>query len=77
MELTIIIPNDFAKKYPNITDWVADGVIEIGRAEWSHSFIRVLDEGGTVWEGKRSYATIDEALQEAEVVISKWFKENV
>lgn len=29
-----IISNDFAQKYPNITDWVADGTIEIGKAEW-------------------------------------------
>ena len=76
MEPTII-PNDFAKKYPNIADWVADGVIEIGRAEWGHSFISVYDGGGTVWEGKRKYATIDEALQDAEKVIGKWVKENM
>lgn len=57
-----IIPNDFAKKYPNIADWVADGTIEIGRAEWGHALIRVYDEGGTIWEGKRTYAIIDEAL---------------
>ena len=76
MEPTII-PNEFVKKYPNITDWVADGVIEIGRAEWGHSFISVYDEGGTIWEGKRKYATIDEALQDAEVAIGKWLKEDM
>lgn len=71
-----IIPNDFAKKYPHIADWVADGTIEIGRPEWGHSFISVYDEGGTVWEGKRKYATIDEALQDAERGIEAWLKEN-
>ena len=71
-----IIPNEFAQKYPNIADWVADGVIEIGRAEWGHSFINVYDEGGTIWEGKRKYATIDEALQEAETAIAAWLAEN-
>ncbi|TSC74818.1 MAG: hypothetical protein G01um101433_992, partial [Parcubacteria group bacterium Gr01-1014_33] len=59
-----IIPNDFAKKYPHIADWVADGVIEIGRQEWGHSFISVYDQGSTVWEGKRTYATINEALED-------------
>jgi hypothetical protein len=27
-----IISNDFACTYPNIAEWVEDGVIEIGRA---------------------------------------------
>ena len=56
---------------------MADGTLEIGRAEWGRSFIKVLDEGGTVWEGKRSYATIDEALQEAETAIAAWLAENI
>ena len=72
-----IVPNEFAKKYPNIADWVTDGTVEIGRPEWGHSFISVYDEGGTVWEGKRSYATIDEALQDAEAAIAAWVKENM
>lgn len=71
-----VIPNEFSKKYPNIADWTADGIIEIGRPEWGDSFIRVIDEGGVVWEGKRKYATIDEALQEAEQAIMAWLKEN-
>ena len=40
------------------------------------SYISVYDEGGTLWEGKRTYATIDEALQEAEQAIAAWLKEN-
>ena len=43
-----IIPNEFGRKYPKITDWVEDGIIEIGRAEYGNSFIRVIDEGGMV-----------------------------
>ena len=52
-------------------------MIEIGRAEWGHSFIKVFDEGGMIWEGKRTYATIDEALRDAEEVIVAWIKENM
>lgn len=70
-----IIPNEFAKKYPHIADWVTDGTIEIGSLEWGHSFISVYDEGGAVWEGKRKYATMDEALQDAEQAIAAWLEE--
>ncbi len=71
-----VISNEFANKYPSIASWVEDGVLEIGRGEYGDSFIRVIDEGGVVWEGKRRYATLDEALQEAEKAIAEWFEEN-
>ena len=71
-----VLTNEFAKKYPNIAGWVEDGILEIGRAEWGNSFIRVIDEGGMVWEGKRRYATLDEALDEAEKAIAKWCDDN-
>jgi len=69
-------PGKFAKKYPNIASWVEDGIIEIGRVEWGGSCIRVIDEGGIVWEGKRKYATLDGALREAEKAIAEWLDEN-
>lgn len=72
-----IILNKFAGKYPNIAEWVEDGILEIGRGEWGNSFIRVIDEGGIVWEGKRKYTTLDEALLDAEKAIAGWLKENV
>lgn len=71
-----IITDEFGKRYPNIAGWVEDGTIEIGRMDWGESFIRVHDEGGTVWEGKYKYASLDEALQDAEQAIDKWLKEN-
>jgi hypothetical protein len=71
-----ILTNKFANAYPHIADWVEDGILEIGRGERGDSFIRVMDEGGIVWEGKRKYATLDEALQEAENVITEWREEN-
>ena len=74
-----IITNEFSKKYPDIAAWVEDSTIEIGRQPWggSRAFIVVHDEGGTVWEGKHKYASLDEALQDAEQAIAKWFEENI
>ncbi|RUS93946.1 hypothetical protein DSM106972_094830 [Dulcicalothrix desertica PCC 7102] len=58
----------FENKYPNITRWVDEhtGWIEIGYNVDSPltSFIRALDCGGMLWEGKDSYESIDEALQD-------------
>ena len=42
--------DNFTEKYPNIAGWIMDGWIEIGRNGYSTSIIRVLDEGGLVWE---------------------------
>jgi len=70
-------PTDhFSEKYPNIAGWVKDGWIEIGRDGNSTSLIRVLDEGGLVWEGGTRHRSMDKILQEAEQAIAKWFEEN-
>ncbi len=72
-----IFTNHFANKYPNISDWLEDGTIEIGRGEYgSSSFIKVIDEGGLVWEGKERYATLDEAFDDTEKAITDWLDEN-
>jgi hypothetical protein len=61
------------KRFPNISHWVNEqGWIEIGSDENSSSMVRVLDEGGLVWEGKSSYKTLDEALQKTEIAIADW-----
>lgn len=52
------------------------GWIEIGRDEYSRSFVRVLDIGGLIWEGEEEYETVDEALPAAEAGISAWLEEN-
>ncbi|MEO0686749.1 MAG: hypothetical protein AAFY76_17335 [Cyanobacteria bacterium J06649_11] len=69
----------FEKTYPNITRWVDEheGWIEIGYDEDSplSSFIRALDCGGTLWEGKDSYETIDEALQDLNAGLVAVFKD--
>ena len=64
------------KKYPNISRWVADGSIEIGYDYNTESFIRVIDEGGVIFEGKSNYKTLDDALDDAEKAVSDWFEEN-
>lgn len=65
------MPN-FSSTYPNITAWTESyGWIEIGQDDYSKSFIRVLDEGGTVWESQPTYKFIDDALNELEVALGK------
>ncbi len=65
-----IEPDSFTEKYPNIASWIKDGWIEIGRDGYSTSIIRVLDEGGLVWEGGTRYRSMDKILQEAEDAIA-------
>ena len=54
-----------------IAAWIHehDGWIEIGRDEYSSSFIRILDLGGMVWEGEDRYASVDDALAAADQAI--------
>ena len=63
----------FDQVYPNIARWLRSyGWVEIGQNGYSHSFIRVLDEGGMVWEGKVGYKTLDGALQDLEAGLTEW-----
>jgi hypothetical protein len=66
----------FAEKYPNIAGWIKHGWIGIGRDGFSTSMIRVLDEGGMIWEGGTRYRSIDKMLQEAEDAIVDWKRNN-
>jgi hypothetical protein len=68
--------DSFSEKYPNIAGWIKDGWIEIGRNGYSTSIIRVLDEGGLVWEGGTRYRSMDQVLQEAEDAIADWMEKN-
>jgi hypothetical protein len=62
--------------YPTITRWVQEyGWIEIGQDDMSRSFIRALDDGGMVWEGRKSYPTLDAALQDLEAGQVAWMQE--
>ncbi len=67
----------FAESYPTITRWVEEhGWIEIGADEYSTSLVRALDPGGMVWESNPEIDSIDEALNELEKELKKWFKKN-
>jgi hypothetical protein len=68
--------DSFEKTYPNITDFVADGVVEIGYEYNTKTFIRAYDEGGMVWEGKGKYKSPDDALRDLEEGLKNWFEEN-
>ncbi len=65
----------FDEQYPTIAWWVQNGRIEIGQDEYGDSFIRVIDEGGTVWESDKIHETVAAALDEAEAAIRRWADE--
>ena len=71
--------NDFEQRYPHITAWVQDGCLEIGSLGegYDTSFIRVLDEGGMIWESDRNFASLDDALAAADAGIAKWCSVNI
>lgn len=61
-------------RYPSIAAWVEDGWIEVGRADYSRSFVRALDSGGMVFEGKSHYASLDDALRDLDAGIAAWLE---
>lgn len=60
---------------PYLWRWITEfGTVEFGHCPQTDSFIRVLDEGGLVWKGCRSYSSLDAALADAEAGIAQWMK---
>jgi len=56
----------FSKEYPYVSSWInTTGWIEIGQDEYSSSMLRIINEGGIVWEDTESN-TIEESLKRAE-----------
>lgn len=53
-----------------------DGWIEIGRDDYGRSFVRALDSGGMVFEGKSHYASLDDALRDLDAGIAAFLEEN-
>lgn len=53
------------------------GTVEIGLCSQTRSFIRVLDEGGLIWKGRRSYRTLDAALADAEANVARWMRDEL
>jgi hypothetical protein len=41
------------------------------------SFIRVLDAGGLIWKGRRSYRSPDAALADAEAGVARWIEDEL
>ena len=64
--------------HPHLARWVAKfGTIEIGHCHHTNSFLRVFDEGGLVWKGRRSYKTLDAALADADAGVARWMKDQL
>ncbi|MEM6785420.1 MAG: hypothetical protein AAF624_16990 [Bacteroidota bacterium] len=66
----------FTDAYPVLAAWVRDGWVEIGYNDFSRSLVRVLDQGGLVWEGGEACSSVDEALRLAEDAIEAWLDEH-
>lgn len=66
----------FEDKYPNITRWVDEheGRIEIGYDPDSPltSFVRAIDQGGMVWEGRDQYESLDDAFLDVEAGVKEY-----
>ncbi|NEQ29086.1 MAG: hypothetical protein F6K28_61130 [Microcoleus sp. SIO2G3] len=57
----------FEQQYPTIHRFVQEiGWIEIGQHEMIPAFVRAYDLGGTVYEGRSSYPSLEAALQDLE-----------
>jgi hypothetical protein len=67
----------FEDQYPNIHRFVEEmGRIEIGQDEVISAFVRAYDLGGTVYEGKDSYPSMEAALQDLEAGIKAYLDEH-
>jgi hypothetical protein len=67
----------FESQYPIIHRFVEEmGWIEIGQDNMISAFVRAYDQGGTVYEGKDSYPSIEAALQDLEAGIEAYLDEN-
>jgi hypothetical protein len=66
-----------ANKYPYITDLINNGgSLNMGHI-WEMGITAVaFDEGGTIWEGKKHYDSIEALLDDAESGIKIWADEN-
>jgi hypothetical protein len=59
--------------YPHLARWVdAYGWVEIGHDEFSRSFVRAFDAGGTIWEGATSYPSLAAALAALDAGVGQW-----
>jgi hypothetical protein len=67
----------FETQYPTIHYFVEDtGWIEIGQNNMISAFVRAYDQGGTVYEGKDTYPSMEAALQDLEAGIKTYLDEH-
>ena len=67
----------FEERYPTIRRFVEEiGWIEIGQHEMISAFVRAYDFGGTVYEGKDSYSSMEAALQDLEAGVKAYLNEH-
>jgi len=56
--------------YPHLAAWVEErGWVEIGADSYSSSAVRILDEGGMVWESQQWYDSFDAMLAAADAAL--------
>jgi hypothetical protein len=68
----------FTQAYPHLSRWVQGyGWIEVGQDAYRSSLIRVLDEGGMIWESAAQYPSVDAALEAAEAAVAQWMREQL
>jgi hypothetical protein len=66
------------ERYPTIAWFTQEqGWIEIGFDDNTDTFVRALDPGGMVWEGKQFYDSLDDAMNDLERSLAKWRKEEL
>lgn len=64
----------FEQTYPNIVRWVKSyGWIELGQDDYSTSFVRAIDGGGLIWEGRNAYQSMEEVFQELNAALGTCF----
>ena len=64
------------ESHPGIARWVeAYGTVEFGYCRETRSAIRVLDEGGMVWSGRRAYKSFDAALADCDANLMRLLRE--
>jgi len=65
----------FETAYPHLARWIeVFGWLTIGHDDYSRSFIRVIDEGGMIWESEESYPSLDDALNAADRAVAEWME---
>jgi hypothetical protein len=66
----------FEENYPALARLVKlQGWIEVGLIPGSPSMIQALDEGGYIWQGDESYASLDDAFRAADEAVAAWWRD--